>query len=113
MFDIMKKLLPAYIVSFVFSFMLCFNEPITMYMLNFNDFWFDLPLIFTPILLAFIGVFLILAFLFTGIYYIGKKKNNNIYNISLVVFFVIFICTYIRSKICKLRIVVFAKNSKR
>ena len=92
----MKKLLPAYIVSFVFSFMLCFNEPITMYMLNFNDFWFDLPLIFTPILLASLAVFLLLSLLFTLIYYLTRKKSLKIFNIFLIVIFILFICFYIQ-----------------
>ena len=90
----MKKLLPVYIVSFVFSFMLFFYEPITMYMLNFHDFWFDLPLIFLPILIAFGSLFLILSFLFTVIYYLSKKKI--VFNIAVVSFFVVFLCTYIQ-----------------
>ena len=45
-----KRLIAAYIVSFVLAFMLYFYEPITMYLNNVNDFWFNLNIILFPII---------------------------------------------------------------
>ena len=92
----MKKLIPSYILSLVFSFMLYIYEPLNMYLSNKDDFWFDIPTIILPIIIAFLCLSIFFSLLFTGIYFISKKFNKEkIYNISLLVFFIIFIITYI------------------
>ena len=94
----MKKLIPAYVISFVLIFMLCLYEPITMYMLNFHDFWFDLFIIIKPLLLTALVLFVVLALIFTGIYFANEKisSKHNFYNICLIIFFICFVCTYIQ-----------------
>ena len=94
----MKKLIPAYVMSFVFSFMLFYYEPIAMYMLNFHDFWFDLSIIFYPLLAVTFGLFLVLSLIFTIIYFINKKFNDRFtfYKVCVIMFFVVFVCTYIQ-----------------
>ena len=94
----MKKLIPAYVLSLLFSFMLWFYEPVVMYMLNVHDFWFDLHIIIKPIMEMFLGVFIVLSLLFTLIYYLNKKyaKTLTVYNICLVLFLALFIALYIQ-----------------
>ena len=94
----MKKLLPAIILSFTFSFMLYIYEPIIMYAPNVNDFWFDLYIMLKPIIVAFLGLGTLLSLGFAGIYYLNKKfsKKINFYYLSLVAFLVVFVCFYIQ-----------------
>ena len=94
----MKKLLPAIILSFTFSFMLYIYEPIIMYAPNVNDFWFDLYIMLKPIIVAFLGLGTLLSLGFAGIYYLNKKfsKKINFYHLSLIMFLVVLICFYIQ-----------------
>ena len=94
----MKKLIPAYVISFVFAFMLWLYEPITMYMLNVHDFWFDLHIVFKPLLEMSLAMFLGGSLLFTLIYFINKKfsKELTFYDICVTIFFLVFICMYIQ-----------------
>ena len=94
----MKKLLPAYILSFVMAFMLYVYEPLTMYGTNVNDFWFDLYILLPQIIIAFLLLFFLLSGIFTLIYFANKKwsKKINFYNISIIFVFVLFICFYIQ-----------------
>lgn len=94
----MKKLLPAYIMSFVFSFMFYIYEPITMYANNIDDFWFDLYTIIGSLFKMFSFLFIGLSLIFTAVYFVNKKfsKKLLVYDICLIVFFVGFICTYIQ-----------------
>ena len=94
----MKKLIPAYIISLVFSFMLYIYEPIIMYANNMDDFWFGLYIIIGPLLKMFSHVFLALSLFFTIIYLINDilSKKKTVYDICLLIYFVIFICTYIQ-----------------
>lgn len=94
----MKKVIPAYILSFIICFMLFIYEPITMYANNINDFWFDLRIIIMPVIKIFIVSFIALSTLFTLVYLINKKtsKKNNFYNILLIITFIIFFASYIQ-----------------
>ena len=92
----MKKLIPAYILSFVISFMLFIYEPLTMYANNIDDFWFDLSLIIIPVIEIFIISFVTLSILFTIIYFIDRKILKKIYNILLIITFIIFFASYIQ-----------------
>ena len=94
----MKKLLPAYIISFTFSFMLFIFEPVSLYANNKSDFWFDIYVLLHHSLKAFILMFIFLALIFTILYWIFVKllKTKNVYNILLIILFIVFICTYIQ-----------------
>ncbi len=94
----MKKLIPAYILSFVVCFMLFFNEPLIMYATNKNDFGFDLYTIIVPLLVVFFSFFIVISLIFTGIYYLNKKlsKNLTFYNIVLVLSYILFFVLYIQ-----------------
>ena len=94
----MKKLIPAYVISFVFAFMVWLYEPITMYMLNVHDFWVDLHIVFKPLLEMSLAMFLGGSLLFTLIYFINKKfsKELTFYDICVTIFFLVFICMYIQ-----------------
>ena len=52
-----KNLMPAYILSFVISFMLYVYEPILIYSSNVNDFWFDFKTMFGAILICSLVLF--------------------------------------------------------
>ena len=94
----MKKLIPAYILSFVISFMLFIYEPLLLYSTNVNDFWFDISLLFSHTFVVFFVVFLFLSLMYTGIYCLIKKifKNVTLYNIVLVLSFSLFLIGYIQ-----------------
>ena len=94
----MKKLLPAIILSFAFSFMVFIYEPIIMYAPNVNDFWFDLYIMAVPTVLAFLGLGILLCLGFACVYYLNDRfsKKFNFYHLSIIIFLVLFICTYIQ-----------------
>ena len=93
-----RRLIPAYILSFATSFMLLINEPIVMYATNKEEFGFDIFTIIAPLLIVSFILFVILALIFTGIYYLDKKilKKIPIYKITLVGAFILFIFLYIQ-----------------
>ena len=93
----MKKLLPAYILCFVFCFMLFIYEPIMMYVNNMNDFWFNFNIMIKPVLEIAIPIFLTGIIGSTFIYLIIGvlfKKVKWYYSLLLIIFFIFFI-TYI------------------
>ena len=94
----MKKLLPSYILSIIICFTIFLYEPITMYANNINDFWFDFWIMLKPILVLFLGTTIIASVLYTLIYKINDKfiKKSNIYNIILVLSYVVFFASYIQ-----------------
>ena len=93
----MKKLLSAYVISFVLSFMLYIFEPITMYLTNVNDFWFDLTVIIKPLLIYALCLFIGISVLFTIIFFLNKLfKKSKIYEVCTLMLFICFICTYIQ-----------------
>ena len=83
-----RRLITAYIISFVLVFMLYFYEPITMYLNNVNDFWFNLNIIIWPLIKINLLLFLSLSIIFTVIYFVNKKINDKtlIFDICLVLF---------------------------
>ncbi|MBR2712902.1 MAG: sulfatase-like hydrolase/transferase [Bacilli bacterium] len=93
-----RRLITAYIISFVLVFMLYFYEPITMYLNNVNDFWFNLNIIIWPLIKINLLLFLSLSIIFTVIYFVNKKINDKtlIFDICLVAFFIGFLCSYIQ-----------------
>lgn len=94
----MKKLLPALVLSFVFTFMLFFYEPIMMYATNVDDFWFDIKIMFGPTLLYFV-LFFLGSFIFFSLICLFNKfffKKRPIYKIVIISFFIFFFITYIQ-----------------
>ena len=93
-----KKLLPAYILSFVISFMIYIYEPILTYSTNVNDFWFDFKTMLEAILIYFSILFLALSFFYTAIYLINKfiLKKVKLYRYVMVLSYVAFMFIYIQ-----------------
>ena len=87
-----KGILPAFIVSFVSSFMFYINEPIMMLAGNVNDFWFDLSFLMKFSFIPFIILFVVSFLIFTILYFINKK----LFNISYIIYFILFIVFYIQ-----------------
>lgn len=94
----MKKLVPAYILSFVISFMLFIYEPVMMYSTNMNDFWFNLDIMIIPVLVICFISFVIISGIFTLVYFINKKFSDKLkaYNIFFIVVFIVFLASYIQ-----------------
>lgn len=92
----MKKLIPVYILLFVFSFMLFIYEPITMFATNINDFWFDIYTLLKSIFSIFTLSFLLLSFFFTIFNCIcNKTKKDKLFDFTIIAFICIFLCLYI------------------
>lgn len=98
--EILKDLIPAYILSFVTSFMLYIYEPILTYSSNIDDFWFDFKTMITPIILFFLILFVVLSILYTIVYllnyFCSKKKKMIIYKTILILSYVVFIFIYMQ-----------------
>lgn len=94
----MKKLKNAYLLSIIICFTIFFYEPITMYANNINDFWFDFWIMLKPILVLFLSTTIIASVLYTLIYKLNDKflKKSNIYNIILVLSYIVFFASYIQ-----------------
>ena len=94
----LKPLIPAYVMSFVFSFMLYIFEPLTMYGNNVNDFCFFFYIMLPPIIVAALVMFFIISLGFTIVYFINKKFSDKlkVYNILFLIAFVCFLGFYIQ-----------------
>jgi len=93
-----KELIPAYIIAFCISFMLFIHEPIILYATNIEDIWFDIYILFLPMILLFVISTIGISLIYTLIYFISKKifKKINIYNFCLLSSFFIFVYFYIQ-----------------
>lgn len=93
-----KKLIPAYILSFVISFMLYIYEPILTYSTNINDFWFDFNTMIGIVPIYFFLLFLGLAIFYTAIYFINNcfSKETKFFKILLILSYIGFIFIYIQ-----------------
>lgn len=93
-----KNLIPAYVLSFVISFMLYIYEPILIYSANMNDFWFDFKTMIFPIMLFFANLFLALSIIYTIIYWINKRFSQKVtfFKVILVLSFIAFLYIYIQ-----------------
>ena len=94
----MKKLIPAYILSFVICFMLFVFEPITMYSSNMDDLWFDFSMMIFPLIKLFLVTFIGLSLFYSIVYFVFSKKlkKPKIFQIILIISFILFIVTYIQ-----------------
>ena len=93
-----KKLMPAYILSFVISFMIYIYEPILTYSTNINDFWFDFKTMIGAIAIYFCVLFALLSIFYTIIYFINKciLKKIRLYRVVLIISYILFIFAYIQ-----------------
>lgn len=96
-----KQLKPAYIISFVFCFMLFIYEPILMYSTNKNDFWFDFGIMLFPTFMLFLiflagGLIAVTVWYFLLRFAFAKERADVIYQYTLVALFVVFVATYIQ-----------------
>ena len=96
----LKELLPAYIVTFVFCYMLFVFEPLLMYSTNQLDFWFDLALMAGPMFIGFALFFFSGAVIMTAAYLINKaivkEKDPTVYRVITIVLFFVFFAAYIQ-----------------
>ncbi len=94
----MKKLIPAFLVTFFFCFMVFLYEPILMYATNIDDFWFDLEIMIKPVLIIFIILLCLGCLLFSVLYLINKFFSKDVkgYKIVLLFTFLAFFATYIQ-----------------
>ena len=90
----LKKLIPAYILSFVIAFTIFIHEPIILYATNKSDLWFDFMTMLKPIFILFIGSFALMAIFYTIIKAISKK--DKVYNIILIISFIVYFASYIQ-----------------
>ena len=90
----MKKLIPAYILSFVIAFTVFVYEPIMLYATNKTDLWFDFMTMMKPVVLLF-GIALIALIAF---YTVLKKlsRKDKVYNIVLTISFIVYFVSYIQ-----------------
>ena len=94
----MKKLIPAYILSFIIAFMLYIVEPISLFVNNRDDFNYNLGNFIKPMLLIFLLVFIILSLFYTIIYFINKKFSDKLgfFNVIMIISYICFILIYIQ-----------------
>lgn len=99
----LKQLLPAYIIAFVFCYMLFIFEPLLMYSTNKLDFWFDMLLMAGPMLIGFAISFFGSAAVLTAAYLINKaivkEKEPTAYRIIAIVLFLVFFVSYLQGNI--------------
>ena len=94
----MKKLIPAYILSFIICFMLFVIEPLSLFAVNRDDFNFNLGHFILPLILSFLFFFILFIIFYSVIYLINKKfsKKLTIYNMVLIISYILFILCYIQ-----------------
>ena len=90
--DTLKQLIPFWIISFVFCYMLFVYEPLMMYCTNKDDFWFDFGIMAGPVSGIFLSIFASSAALLTTIYFLSEKVAR----VVLTAAFTVFIALYIQ-----------------
>ena len=94
---VLKNMIPAFLLSFLTSFMLFIYEPIITYTANVNDFWFDSGLMLPSILLFFTILFCGMFLLYSIIYLFSHLiKKEIIYKVVLAISIVFFVYIYIQ-----------------
>lgn len=90
----LKKLIPAYILSFVIAFTIFVHEPIILYASNKADLWFDFMTMLRPVAILFTLSFILMIATYTVIKFLSKK--DKVYNILLVISFIVYFASYIQ-----------------
>ena len=92
-----KNMLPAFIIGLIISFMMFVYEPITMFLNNPNDLWFDINTLLPVVGVLFVICLLVVFIIYLLTYFVTKKviRKDKIFKYSLIVGFVLLITTYI------------------
>ena len=92
-----KDMLPAFIIGLIISFMMFVYEPITMFLNNPNDLWFDINTLLPVVGVLFIICLFAIFAIYLLIYFVTKKviKKDKIFKYNLIVGFILLITTYI------------------
>lgn len=92
-----KDMLPAFIIGLIFGFMMFVYEPITMFLNNPNDLWFDINTLLPVVGVLFIICLFAIFAIYLLIYFVTKKviKKDKIFKYNLIVGFILLITTYI------------------
>lgn len=92
-----KGLLPGWIGSFAFCFMLFVYEPVVMYATNKDDFRFDMGVVAAPMLEIFLLFFIASAAVLSGLFFLfGALKKPAVYKVIVALYFVVFAATYVQ-----------------
>lgn len=89
-----KKIIPAYILSFVIAFTIFIYEPIVLYAANKTDLWFDFMTMLRPVFILFTASLIGLIVFFTIVKKLSKK--DKVYNIILTISFIVYFASYIQ-----------------
>lgn len=94
----LKALIPGYILILVSGFMLLIFEPITMYAMSMDDFWFDFRIMIGPLtggfaLFILIGIVAVTAVYLINIIYANEPK---LYRAVLLCGFILFFLLYVQ-----------------
>lgn len=92
-----KELIPAWIIAFVFCFMVFVFEPLVMFATNKDDLRFDLAAAMPPLLGIFALFFVCSAAVLTGLFFLfNALRKPAVFRIITAFFFVIFAATYVQ-----------------
>lgn len=96
----LKRLFPAYITIFVFSYMLFIFEPLLMYSTNKLDLWFDLSSMIAPLTIGYLTILFSALVIITAIYLLigrfTRKRERTVFRIITLVLIAAFIETYVQ-----------------
>lgn len=94
----MKDMLPAIIIGIVLGFMMFIYEPITMFLNNPNDLWFNMEILL-PVVGALFSICLVgVVIVYLLFYFVTQKlvKKEKLFKYSLIIGFILLITTYIQ-----------------
>lgn len=93
-----KDMLPAIIIGIVLGFMMFIYEPITMFLNNPNDLWFNMKILL-PVVGALFSICLVgVVIVYLLFYFVTQKlvKKEKLFKYSLIIGFILLITTYIQ-----------------
>ena len=93
-----KDMLPAIIIGIVLGFMMFIYEPITMFLNNPNDLWFNMKILL-PVVGALFSICLAgVVIVYLLFYFVTQKlvKKEKLFKYSLIIGFILLITTYIQ-----------------
>ena len=81
-----KNMLPAFIIGLIISFMMFVYEPITMFLNNPNDLWFDINTLLPVIGVLFVICLLVVFIIYLLTYIVTKKviRKDKIFKYSFL-----------------------------
>lgn len=93
--NILTKLVPCWVISLVFCYMLFVYEPIMMYCTNKDGLWFDFGIMVRPVMGIFLIFFLCAVTVFTVLFFLSKR----VCGIVAAAVFAVFIAFYIQGNV--------------